>query len=378
MPMIRLSRGVIVAIAGIVVAAIAATVVVVEVQRHRNRMHITAYFTESNGIYAGNHVDILGLPVGSVSSVTPEPDGVKVVLSLPKSTKIPLNAQAYIVPPSVISDRYVGLSPAYNGTGPVMPDGYVLTLQSHRTHEPAEFDQLVGSLTTLFNALGPNEAGAKGAVGKLIHVLAQNLNGNGQVLHDTIIGLSGASDALTSDRGGLAKVVRSLDRLSKNLAARDELIGSFNSDLATASKQLAGERSDITAVVDNLSTGLLSLASFLRTHRATLHGDLGDLVITTNVLLKHQRALIETLDNLPLAAQNLTRVEHNRSIVVKQANIGDNLEYQQTIAKVCAALGPVCGVLTSLGKTSAFATRGSSNQSSTDPNGLGKLFGVGE
>ena len=24
-------------------------------------IHITAYFTESNGIYAGNHVDILGL-----------------------------------------------------------------------------------------------------------------------------------------------------------------------------------------------------------------------------------------------------------------------------------------------------------------------------
>jgi virulence factor Mce-like protein len=376
--MIRLSRGLIAAIAGLVVAAIVATVVVVEVQRSRNRMHITAYFSETNGIYAGNHVDILGLPVGSVSSVTPEPLGVKVVLSLPKSTKIPLNAQAFIVPPSVISDRYVGLSPAYSGTGPVMPDGYVLTLQSHRTHEPAEFDQLVGSLTTLFNALGPKEAGAKGAVGNLIHVLSQNLAGNGQALHDTIIGLSGASDALTSDRGGLAKVIRSLDTLSKNLAARDALIGSFNSDLAVASKQLAGERSDITAVVDNLSTGLLSLASFLRAHRATLHGDLNDLVITTDVLLRHQRALIETLDNLPLAAQNISNVEHNRSIVVKQANVGNDLEYQQTIAKVCALLGPVCSVLTSLGKTATFASAGSAHSSSSDPNGLGKLFGVGE
>jgi len=362
--MIRLSRGLIALIAGLVVTAVIATAVVVEVQRHRNRIHITAYFTESNGIYAGNHVDILGLPVGSVSSVTPEPNRVKVVISLPKGTKIPLDAQAYIVPPSVISDRYVGLSPAYNGSGKIMPDGYVLT--TAYTHDPAEFDQLVGSLTTLFNALGPKEAGAKGAVGQLIHVLSANLAGNGQKIHDTIEGLSGATDALTSDRGGLAHVIRSLDTLSRNLAARDALIGSFNSDLAAASSQLAGERGDITNVVTNLTTGLLSLASFLRSHRATLHGDLRDLVITTNVLLQHQRSLIETLDNLPLGAQNLSRVDHHRSIVVKNANINDNLEYQQLIAKLCGALGPLCTALTSLAKPSA-----------TDPTGLGKLFGAG-
>ena len=61
-----------------------------------------------------------------------------------------------------------------------MPDGYVIPLT--RTHEPAEFDQLVGSLTTLFNALGPKEAGANGAVGRLIRVLSANLAGNLQLV----------------------------------------------------------------------------------------------------------------------------------------------------------------------------------------------------
>ncbi|HWA65783.1 MAG TPA: MCE family protein [Mycobacteriales bacterium] len=341
-------RQVVVATAASVALAVVVAVVVVGIHlvTGGKRLHITAYFTESNGIYVGNHVDILGLPVGDVSSVTPQPHQVKVVLSLPAGTKIPLDAQAYIVPPSVISDRYVGLSPAYDGTGPTMPDNYVLPLA--RTHEPAEFDELVGSLTTLFNALGPKQAGAKGAVGRLITVLSNNLAGNGPALHESIEGLSTATGALAEDRGAFAAVITHLDTLSSNLATRVRRISSFESDLARASSELAAERGQITGVVDNLSTGLLSLASFLEAHRATLHGDLHDLVVTTNVLLQHQRALIETLDNLPLAAQNLARVNHGGAILTRHADLGRNQFFNAQVSKLCAQLGPVCQILTGM------------------------------
>lgn len=334
------------------IATIAATVLIVHAAVGGKRMHITAYFTESNGIYAGNHVDILGLPVGSVSSVTPEPADVKVVLSLPAGTKIPLDAQAFIVPPSVISDRYVGLSPAWDGTGPTMPDGYVLHVD--RTHVPAEFDQLVGSLTQLFNALGPKQAGAKGAVGRLIKVLSANLAGNGANLRRSIEGLSSATGTLTADGGAFAALIKNLDTLSSNLAARTGRIGAFESDLAAASGELATERGDITDVVDNLSTGLLELASFVRSHRAALHGDLHDLVVTTSVLLQHQRSLIETLDNLPLAAQNLARVSRHGSIIVRHADIGQNQAFNALRGQLCKALGPLCAAIASSGLDKLF------------------------
>ncbi|HVW79517.1 MAG TPA: MCE family protein [Mycobacteriales bacterium] len=342
----RGAAGVIAALATVVIVA-GLVVVAVHAVTGGKRLHITAYFTESNGIYPGNHVDILGLPVGDVSSVTPEPGDVKVVLSLPAGTKIPLDAQAYIVPPSVISDRYVGLSPAYDGTGPTMPDGYVLPVA--KTHEPAEFDQLVGSLTTLFDALGPKQAGAKGAVGRLIAVLSNNLAGNGAALHESIEGLSTATGALAEDRGAFAGVITNLDALSSNLAKRVGLISSFESDLAAASSELASERGQISEVVDSLSTGLLSLATFLKSHRAALHGDLHDLVVTTNVLLRHQRALIETLDNLPLAAQNLARVNHGGAILTRHADLGQNEFFNSIVHQVCAHLGPVCEILTGEG-----------------------------
>jgi phospholipid/cholesterol/gamma-HCH transport system substrate-binding protein len=245
----------------------------------------------------------------------------------------------------------------------VLPDGAILDLT--RTHEPAEFDQLVGSLTTLFNALGPEQAGAKGAVGRLIKVLAANLDGNGANLRRSIEGLSSATGSLSADGGVLAELIKNLDVLSQNLATRTGQIGSFESDLAAATGELAKERGDITAVVDNLSTGLLTLASFIRSHRAALHGDVHDLAVATSVLLRHQRALIETLDNLPLAAQNLARVGRNGAIIVRHADVGQNEAVFALRQQLCAALGPICSVLTGLG-----------SPSNPQPSGLAKLFGV--
>jgi virulence factor Mce-like protein len=329
-------------VAAMLVVALVVAAAVVIVIRHQRHLTITAYFTQSNGIYPGNHVDILGLSVGSVASVTPEPGRVKVVLHLPESTKIPADAQAYIVPPSVISDRYVGLSPAWNG-GPTLNSGAVLGIS--RTHVPAEFDDLVGSLTTLFNTLGPKEANAKGTVGRLIHVLSGNLAGNGAKIHTTIEGLAGATGALTADRGGLAAVIKSLDSLAKNLAARDSLIGNFNSDLATATTQLASQRTEITTTIDDLTKGLTRLASFLHAHRNALHGTLDNLVATTNTLLGHQRALIDTLDNLPLAGQNLSRVVDNGSVVVQQVNASNSQVLKKDLAPLCKALPTLCNAL---------------------------------
>ena len=50
--------------AGILVAARAAD--------QGGRTWVTAYFENSNGIFAGDDVRILGVPVGRVDSITPE------------------------------------------------------------------------------------------------------------------------------------------------------------------------------------------------------------------------------------------------------------------------------------------------------------------
>ncbi|MDY6811856.1 MAG: MlaD family protein, partial [Actinomycetota bacterium] len=44
----------------------------------RERIRVTAYFDNSNGIYPGDEIRILGVPVGEISSIEPQPQDAKV------------------------------------------------------------------------------------------------------------------------------------------------------------------------------------------------------------------------------------------------------------------------------------------------------------
>ena len=86
---------------------------------------VTAYFTAAVGIYPGGDVRILGVPVGTIDSVTPQGRLVRVEMSVDRDVRVPANASAVAVSPSVVSDRYVQLAPVYRG-GPEMRDGAVI------------------------------------------------------------------------------------------------------------------------------------------------------------------------------------------------------------------------------------------------------------
>lgn len=56
--------------AGLAVVAVAATTGVSAFQED-SRTTVTAYFERATGVYAGSDLRILGVPVGTVESVTP-------------------------------------------------------------------------------------------------------------------------------------------------------------------------------------------------------------------------------------------------------------------------------------------------------------------
>ncbi len=112
---------------------------------------ITAYFDKSVGIYEGSDVRVLGVKVGSVDGVEPQGDQVKVDMRVDRGVDIPADAKAAQVTPSVVSDRYIQLAPAYTG-GEKMASGAVISRD--RTATPVEVDQLYASIEELSTALG--------------------------------------------------------------------------------------------------------------------------------------------------------------------------------------------------------------------------------
>jgi phospholipid/cholesterol/gamma-HCH transport system substrate-binding protein len=290
---------------GLIAAAVVLVVLmagVIVLRPGSSSVTVTAHLSSAVGLYPGSDVRILGVPVGKVRSVTPEGSSVKVVLEYDGKYRVPADAKAAVVAPSLVSDRYVQLLPAYTG-GSALRSGADIPLA--RTAVPVELDQITGNLDQLSVALGPNGANKNGALSDLLDTASKNLDGNGQRIHDTVGDLSQATATLAGGRDDLFSTVKNLQAFTSTLAANDPQVRRLNTDLASVSDQLSGERDDLGAALQNLAVALGEVSTFVRDNRATLTTDVSELADVTTAVAKQKDAIAETLRNAPVALSNL-------------------------------------------------------------------------
>ncbi|MGC9667782.1 MCE family protein [Planosporangium sp. 12N6] len=271
---------------------------------------LTAEFTRTVGIHEGSDVRVLGVKIGSVVAVQPRGRSVRVEMRYDPRYDVPAGAEAVIVPPSVVSDRYIQLTPAYSG-GPRLTDGAHLPLD--RTAVSLEIDDIYRALDDFTKALGPEGANADGALSDLVATGRANLDGNGRNLHDTLDGLSRALTTLADGRQDLFGSVANLQQFTTALAESDQQVRRFNQQLAGVSEQLAGERDELAAALHSLAAALAQVASFVRDNRAQLTANVTALADVTGTLVRQQQAIIDILDVTPLALSNLNLAYNARS-----------------------------------------------------------------
>ncbi|HEX6970190.1 MAG TPA: MCE family protein [Micromonosporaceae bacterium] len=270
---------------------------------------LIAHFTRTVGLHVGSDVRVLGVKIGEVVAIRPEGRTVRVEARYAARYDIPADARAVIVPPSVVSDRYLQLTP-YTG-GARLPDGAELPVE--RTVVPLELDDIYRSLDELNRALGPDGANADGALTDLVHTARRNLEGNGEQLGATLDDLSQALAALAEGRDDLFGTVANLQRFTTALARSDDQVRELNLRLAAVGEQLAAEREELAAALRALAKALADITGFVRDNRTALTDNVAALADVSGVLVRQQRALIEVLDLAPLALSNLNLVYNPRS-----------------------------------------------------------------
>jgi phospholipid/cholesterol/gamma-HCH transport system substrate-binding protein len=344
---------------------------------------LVAHFPRTVSIYKGSDVRVLGVPVGKVDSVTPDGTDVRVRMHYADDVKIPADAKAVIVAPSVVGDRFVQLTPAYTD-GPVLKDGAVL--DTSRTAVPLELDDVYGSLDKLVVALGPTGANRSGALSDLLQQTARNFGGQGAQVHRTIGDFGKLSATLDDNKDALFSSAAQLQAFVSTLARNDTTVRDFNSSLAQVSTMLAGERGDLAAALHNLATALGDVTTFVRTNKSVLHSDIGSLNRVAKVLVKRRDELSQILDDAPLALNNLFYAyDPNAGTLDTSANLGSaagNVVNDPALT-LCTFLdqadrsGGLCKLVDSvLPRGSVFgAGKGSAIGKHTDPT-LGGLVGT--
>ena len=181
-----------------------------------DQKHVTVHFPTADSLFAGAPVKVLGVQIGTVTSIHARGSYVDVEISYSASHPLPAKVEAVLVQPSVVGDRFVQMVPAYTG-GPKLIDHALVT----DVQVPLTLDETYAALDKLAAALGPNGANKHGAVSDLLNVSAKNLAGNGARARATLTQLSAALKTLASNRGNITATVDSLATLTRALAADD-------------------------------------------------------------------------------------------------------------------------------------------------------------
>ncbi|WP_341923967.1 MCE family protein [Nocardioides psychrotolerans] len=285
------------------------------------RKTLTAHFPRAISIYEGSEVRVLGVPVGTVETVTPSGTDVVVTLSYDADVKIPSDAQAVIIAPSIVGDRYIQLTPVYT-KGDVLGDN--TELDGGRTAVPLELDDIYSSLDRLNLALGPDGANENGALTDLLEVTAKNFGGEGAQFNQTIKDFATLSATLDNNKEELFGSAEQLGRFIETLADNDATVRRFNTSLSSVSTLLSGEREELAASLRNLSVALGEVGTFVRDNREVLGRNITKINRVAKVLVKQRGALDEVLTAGPLALNNLALTYNpDAGTLDTNANIGE-------------------------------------------------------
>lgn len=265
-----------------------------------SKKHITAMFTDAAGLFVGNDVGVLGVPVGKVTSITPEGSDVKVVLEVPNNVDIPASSFAKIVARSVATDRYVELQPYSSGAK--MQDGGTIPVSN--TASPVDFDAVLKSLDLLSTGLTSTPE-AKQAVKKLVDSAYTALNGQGPLLNQTITSLGGSTKILADQRQNIVNLITSLDDVVKVINKNRGTTNQFISEVSQASVLLSSQKQSFHSALVALNSVVAQLAQFDHDNRALITSNLTDATTLMKTVLSRQNQVSEILETFPVALRNL-------------------------------------------------------------------------
>ncbi len=296
---------------------------------------IVADFKVANSLYNENEVRIMGVPVGKVTKIEPIGDRVRVTLEYDGDIKLPADAKAVVISPSVVGDRFIQLGPAYTG-GPVLPDNARLGID--RTAVPVELDDVFKSIDNLALALGPNGANKDGALSRLIGSTAEQFDGQGEQLAATLENFAKLGTTLDNNDEELFASIRELDEFNALLRRNDKSVRKFFDSTADVSEVLAGERDDLADTIKALQEALTEVRDFVRENRSAIRGNVDNLESIAALLANRSEEIDHLLAEAPTSLANLGLAGVGLGVAAR-ANLGELVENLSPITVICAALG---------------------------------------
>lgn len=301
---------------------------------------VTAQLDSASGLYEGNEVAVLGMPVGKITKINAKGGYVEVEFTIDRNVKVPATAQAVTVSTSILTDRQIELTPPYHG-GPILENHDTIGLS--RTKTPVEFSSVLNVLDKVTKSLEGDGHGG-GPIADVLGGGTEVVNGNGEKIKAALGELSRAlrlsSDGGATTREQITTIVKNISTLFDAVAANDTKLREFASTIHQVSQIMADEDLGGGSTGHKLDQLIQRAGDLLDENRdnakqVVLHGN-----DTLKTVTDQRRDLAELLDLAPLVADNAYNMIDRANGSVRARFLTDRLLFDSQYTKeICNLMG---------------------------------------
>jgi phospholipid/cholesterol/gamma-HCH transport system substrate-binding protein len=226
-----------------------------------------AVFSDVTGLTVGDDVDIAGVRVGDVTSISVYERNLALVgFAIQQGRTLPASATATIKYLNLVGQRYMELG---QGTGPVgrtLPPGATIPLA--RTTPALNLTELFDGFQPLFQALSP------GDVNQLSSEIIQIFQGQSPNITTLVASIGSLTTTLAARGQIIGELIANLDSVLRTVSRRSgELAGLINT-LQELVSGLAADRQPIGNAISGIASLTNATAGLLQVARAPLHADI--------------------------------------------------------------------------------------------------------
>lgn len=299
---------------------------------------VTAYFANTNGLFAGDTVKIMGVNVGKIDEISPAGDQMKVRFHFDSSHPVPADAKVAVLSPTLVSARSIQLAPAYTG-GDKMQSGDTIPIS--RTAVPVEWDDFRDQLQQLSSALSDTTKDPNGPLGQFVDSAANALDGKGNQINRSVKSLSDATATLSDGRDDLFATIRNLQVFVSALASSDQQMAQFNKVLASVTSVLSNSDNELANAMVSVNDVVGELQTFVSDNRDQLSTSVRDLASVTTALKQSEPDIEQLLHVGPTAFANFYNIyQPAQGTLTGALSI---TQFQNPIQFICGAIQAASG-----------------------------------
>jgi phospholipid/cholesterol/gamma-HCH transport system substrate-binding protein len=260
----------------------------------------SATFSDVSRLRPGDSVRAAGIRVGTVGSLTLQPDHtVLVEFDADPNVKLTSGTKAAVRYLNLVGDRYLELVDSPGSTR-FLPEGSQIPVD--RTMPALDIDLLLGGLKPVVQGLNPQDVNA------LTGSLLQIMQGQGGTVESLLSHTASFSNDLADNNQVVEQMIENLNTVVATLSKDGDNFSGAIDRFQRLVSALSADRDPISSAIDSLSNGTASIADLLSSARPPLAGTVGQLSRLAP-LLDQDKALIDVaLQKAPNNYRKLVRM----------------------------------------------------------------------